>query len=288
MPLSAQNCFSAKALKLFTVIVTALTCLTPSSSGAQGNLLVTPRRVVFDKPPYVRELNLANIGKDTARYLVSMMEIRMKDDGSFEQITVPDSGQLFASKNLRVYPRSVTIPPGESQVVKVQLVKASELAPGEYRSHVYIRAVPTEKPLGDTLGQKTSSDISVKLTAIFGISVPAIVRVGDYDTKVSISDPSFIMMDDKTPKLSLTLNRSGMMSSYGDLTVECIAQDGTTKQVGVVRGIAVYTPGLKRRFQMDLDNTQKVDYHNCKLHIVYKTQKDASVQDFAEADLALH
>jgi hypothetical protein len=287
MPLSAQNCFSANALKLFTVIVIALAGLTPSSSRAQGNLLVTPRRVVFDKPPYVRELNLANIGKDTARYLVSMMEIRMKEDGSFEQITVPDSGQLFASKNLRVYPRSVTIPPGESQVVKVQLVKASELKPGEYRSHVYIRAVPTEKPLGDTTGQK-ANDISVKLTAIFGISVPAIVRVGDYDTKISITDPSFIMMDDKTPKLSITLNRSGLMSSYGDLTVECIAPDGATKQVGIVRGIAVYTPGLKRRFQMDLDNTQKVDYHNCKLHIVYKTQKDATVQDFAEADLALH
>lgn len=287
MPLSAKNCFSAKTLRLLIALVIALAGLLPYSASAQGNLLVTPRRVVFDKPPYVRELNLANIGKDTARFLVSMMEIRMKEDGSFEQITVPDSGQLFASKNLRVYPRSVTIPPGESQVVKVQLTKASELTPGEYRSHVYIRAVPTEKPLGDTSGQKTT-DISVKLTAIFGISVPAIVRVGENDTKISVTDPSFIMMDDKTPKLSLTLNRSGMMSSYGDMTVECIAPDGVTKQVGVVRGIAVYTPNQKRRFQMDLDNTQKVDYHNCKLHIVYKTQKDASVQDFAEADLALH
>lgn len=264
-----------------------MAALAPVRAQAQGNLLVTPRRVVFEKPPYVRELNLANIGKDTAKYLISLMEIRMKEDGTFEQITVPDSGQLFASSNLRLYPRSVAIAPGESQVVKVQLVKASELNPGEYRSHVYIRAVPIEKPLGDTTADQKSNDISVKLTAIFGISIPAIVRVGDYDAKVTLSDPSFTMMDEKTPKLSITLNRAGSMSSYGDLTVECISASGKVTEVGTVKGIAIYTPNKRRRFQMDLDNTQKIDYRNCKLHIVYKTQKDASVQDFAEAELAL-
>ena len=34
---------------------------------AQGNLLVTPRRVVFDGSSRVMELNLANTGRDTAR-----------------------------------------------------------------------------------------------------------------------------------------------------------------------------------------------------------------------------
>ncbi len=114
---------------------------------AQGNLLVTPRRIVFDGSGRIRELNLANIGQDTARFLISLMEIRMKEDGSFEQITVPDSGQQFASSHLRLYPRSVSIPPGESQMVKVQLTKTDELTAGEYRSHVYVRAVPVQAPL---------------------------------------------------------------------------------------------------------------------------------------------
>jgi hypothetical protein len=283
--ISSQAAYRLSALA-FVVIL--LSVFLPVTGFAQGNLLVTPRRLVFEKGPNVRELNLANIGKDTARYMISLIEIRMKEDGSFEQIAVPDSGQRFASANLRLYPRSVAIAPGESQVVKVQLVKASALEPGEYRSHIYIRAVPLEKPLGDTSASQKSSEISVKLTAIFGISVPAIVRVGDYDAKVTLSDPSLIMMDEKTPKLNVTLNRKGSMSTYGDITVECIAPDGKTTQVGLVKGIAVYTPIGKRRFQVDLDNTQKVDYHNSRLHIVYKTDKDASNQDYAEADLALH
>jgi hypothetical protein len=95
------------------------------------------------------------------------------------------------------------------------------------------------------------------------------------------------MMDDKNPKLSVTLNRTGKMSSYGDLTVECISPKGKVTQVGMVKGIAVYTPNKKRRFQLDLDGTQNVDYHNCKLRIVYQTQKDSKTQDFAETELAL-
>jgi hypothetical protein len=269
------------------MLTVLLTALIPQVVQAQGNLLVTPRRIMFENASHVQELNLANIGKDSAKYLISIMEIRMKEDGTFEQITLPDSGQLFASSHLRIYPRNVSIAPGSSQLVKVQLIHSETMEPGEYRSHIYIRAVPVEKPLGEPEEAGEPKDISVKLTAVFGISIPAIVRIGENDTKVSLSEPSFIMAD-KTPKLNVTLNRAGKMSSYGDMTVECVTPDGKTTQVGLVRGIAVYTPNTRRHFQMELDKTQNVDYKTCKLHVVYKTQKDAKSQDASEAELALH
>ena len=256
---------------------------------AQGNLLVTPRRVVFDGPGRVRELNLANIGQDTARFLVSLMEIRMKEDGSFEQITVPDSGQLFASGHLRLYPRSVSIAPGASQMVKVQLTKADELTAGEYRSHIYIRAVPVQKPLTEADTAQDTTQISVKLTAIFGISIPAIVRVGEHDARISLSEPAMIMTEAKEPHLSITLNRDGKMSSYGELTIEHVAANGNVKQVGIVKGIAVYTPNRRRRFQMDLDHVPGVDYRSGSLRIVYKAEKEAAgAPETTEAVLALH
>jgi len=68
---------------------------------AQGNLLITPRRVVFEGPKKTQELNLANTGADTAKYNVSIVQYRMKEDGSFEEITVPDVGQNFADKYIR-------------------------------------------------------------------------------------------------------------------------------------------------------------------------------------------
>ena len=277
-----RNCCAFACIG-FAVILAML----PGAVRAQGNLLITPRRIIFEKSTRIQELTLANIGKDSAKYLISIMEIRMNEDGSFEQIARPDSGQLFASSSLRIYPRSVSIAPGESQLVKVQLVKTDQLLPGEYRSHIYVRAVPVEKPLGDKDDAKDSSDISVKLTAIFGISVPALIRIGENDTKISLSGPSLIIAKDKAPKLKITLNRSGQMSSYGDMTVDCISAGGKVTEVGMVKGIAVYTPNKKREFQLELDNTQHIDYHTCKLHIVYKTQKDAAAQDMSETELAV-
>jgi len=58
---------------------------------AQGNLMLLPRRVIFEGSKRYEELNLAKIGKDTARYVISLMHIRMKEVGGFEEISQPDS-----------------------------------------------------------------------------------------------------------------------------------------------------------------------------------------------------
>ena len=133
---------------LFISIVILIFLFSAARSVAQGNLLITPRRVVFEGPKRTQDLNLANTGIDTAKYNVSVINYRMREDGSFEEITVPDAGQNFADKNFRFFPRTVTLAPNEGQVVKMQLTKTETLSPGEYRSHVYFRAVPKQNCFG--------------------------------------------------------------------------------------------------------------------------------------------
>jgi P pilus assembly chaperone PapD len=91
--------------------------ISPGVSMAQGDLLITPRRVVFEGSKRSMDLNLANIGKDTATYAISLM----KEDGGFETITDPDPGQRFADRFIRFFPRSVTLGPNEAQAVKIKL-----------------------------------------------------------------------------------------------------------------------------------------------------------------------
>jgi hypothetical protein len=273
-------------IALFCLGLAVLLITLPECLCAQGDLMIMPRRVIFEKGKRIQELALSNTGKDSAKYLISTMEIRMKEDGSFEQIYQPDSGQQFASKYLRIFPRSVFIPPGGSQVVKVELVRAEALAPGEYRSHIYFRAVPVQKPLGEPEEVKDSTSISIKLVAVYGISIPALVRIGENDTRITLTAPSLVKSKkDGAPQLKITFNRSGQMSSYGDLTVSCISADGKSTQVGIAKGIAVYTPNKKRDFVLDLDNTQHVEYHACKLHVVYKPDGATATEEVAEADL---
>lgn len=254
---------------------------------AQGNLLITPRRVVFDGTKRVQELNLANTGTDSAKYNVSIIEYRMKEDGSFEEITVPDPGQNFADKNIRFFPRTVTLGPNEAQVVKMQITKMDGLAPGEYRSHVYFRAVPKVTALGIEDTKKDTTAVSVKLIPIFGITIPVIIRVGVSTTKVNLSDLKMELVNDSTKRLNITFNRTGNMSVYGDIKVVHVSPTGIETQVGVVNGIAIYTPNLVRKFRMDLNKKAVVDYHSGSLKVTYSAQSDAKPEKFAEAELKL-
>jgi P pilus assembly chaperone PapD len=255
------------------------------SLNAQGNLLLTPRRVVFEGSKRSEEINLANIGHDTASYVISFVQIRMKEDGTFENVSTPDSGQNFADKNLRFFPRTVRLGPNEAQTIKVQLMRPAELQPGEYRSHIYFRAIPNDKPLGE-VDSKSDTTVAVKLIPIFGISIPAIIRVGEPDVAVAMSDVKYQLINDTTPTVTITLNRNGKMSVYGDLTIDHISSYGKVTRVGTANGLAVYSPTAKRKVGIKLEKYVGADLSSGKLRIMYTDQSARKVV-YAQQDVAI-
>ena len=62
---------------------------------AQGNLLITPTRLVFKENNIKEIINLVNSGNEIETYVVSFVERRMNEDGSFIVVTEPDPGQNF-------------------------------------------------------------------------------------------------------------------------------------------------------------------------------------------------
>lgn len=277
--LTLATIFSASLLLL---LLSAL----PVRIQAQGDLLITPRRVVFEGNKQSQELTLANTGNDTAKYNVSFVQYRMTETGAFEQITDPDPGQLFADKYLRVFPRSVTLAPNESQVVRMQFRKMPDMQPGEYRSHLYFRAVPNEKPLGDEVGADTAA-IGIRLIPIFGITIPIIARIGDLTASVELTELALDTKSDTVPNLAITFNRTGDKSVFGDMAVNWISPDGESIEVGIVRGIAVYTPNNIRRFSMKLRNLPSVNYNTGKLVIKYQAPNDVKAEVYDEKELIL-
>lgn len=272
---------------LFSAII-LLSVISSSTVLAQGNLLITPRRVVFEGNKRTQDLNLANTGVDSAKYNVSIVQYKMMEDGSFKEITEPEEGQRFADPFLRFFPRTVTLAPNEAQVVKMQLIKTNQLQPGEYRSHVYFRAVPKETALGSQEINQDTTSIGVKLTPIFGITIPVIIHVGESDTKVNLTDLKMETVSDTIPRLQFAFNRTGNMSVYGDIKVEHVSPLSVVTPVGIVRGVAVYTPNAIRRFQMDLDRKAKVDYRSGRLKVTYSTQSDAKSEVLAVGELSLN
>lgn len=248
---------------------------------AQGDLLIMPKRLVFDGTQRSQEINLANTGKDTAIYAISFINYRMTEAGNFEQIETPDEGQRFATDFLRYFPRRVTLAPNEAQTIRVQLTRTGNLEEGEYRSHMYFRAVDAQVGLGEEDTQNTDG-ISIQIKTVFGISIPVILCHGQSTTQVNLSDLELKISENK-PILSFVINRSGNMSVYGDLKVEYISPSGEIIQVGLIKGVSVYTPNRKRQIKMELKDSG-IDLSIGKLIISYLSNNE---RVFTTAQLTL-
>ncbi len=271
----------------FIVIWIFTSLLAVSLVKAQGDLMIYPKRVVFDGTKRTQDLGLANTGKDTATYLISFIQIKMKEDGTFENVERPDSGQYFASNNLRVFPRTITIAPKESQAVKLQVINLGNLPPGEYRSHIYFRSVPLPVAAGEKEPDKDTNSVAVKLVPVFGITIPVIIRVGEDSTTATISDIGIDFKDPSKPQAMMFLNRVGNMSVYGDLTIDYISATGQKIRAAAIKGVAVYTPLNRRKVRIDLDASSKIDYHKGRLEVNYESSVGKSPVSIAKQELVL-
>ncbi len=256
-------------------------------TSAQGDLLITPHRVVLEGNKQIEEIVVANIGQDTAFYSISLIEYRMTDDGSLEEITEPVPGQKIASPILRYFPRSIELAPNESQVVRIQVRRRPGLEEGEYRSHLYFRAIPKEEPQGQETTATDTTGIGIRLIPIYGISIPVIVRIGNLSASCTIGELALEQKEEGSPVLKLVLNRQGTKSVYGDLTVDYVSPTEERINVGKVRGIAVYTPNTVRRFSMPLTVPEGVNLNNGKLVVRFSDANEAKPLVYDEKELEL-
>ncbi|RKS53019.1 hypothetical protein BC962_1264 [Gillisia mitskevichiae] len=243
-----------------------------SSTGfAQGDLMIMPKRLVFDGTQRSQEINLINTGSDSATYAISIVQYKMTEKGNFEEVLEPEEDQRFATDYLRYYPRQVVLGPKEAQTVRIQLTRTGNLEQGEYRSHLYFRAVEKQTALGE-VNTEEADGISINIKTVFGISIPVIIREGSSTTSIELSGIE-LNKEEEDIILSLSINRTGNMSVYGELSVDHISLDGTITEIGKVRGMAVYTPNTKRDFSMKLQNVELIDLTKGKLNIIYKTEE---------------
>jgi len=252
---------------------------------AQGDLLVTPTRVVFDGNNQKEALNLVNLGKDTATYSISFIQYNMREDGSFVAIDKPDSGQMFADPYLRIFPRQISLAPGEPQVIMLQCRRKADMPEGEYRSHIYFRSKNNNKPLGINNSGKDTTLLSVQLIPVYGLSIPVIIRTGAVNVQASLSDLKIDTRQEAMQTLSLTINRTGNISVYGDIIVEYIPAKGKSYEIGSVKGVGIYTNINKRKIIMNLNNTSGKPLTSGKLKVQYISNGDAKRVIYAEGEM---
>lgn len=209
---------------------------------AAAELLVAPTRVVLTPEARSAELVLVNKGTETAAFRIGLENRRMREDGSLEDAPTAQDGEAFADDKLRYSPRQLVLEPGARQVVRIMASAPSDLAPGEYRSHLRLMSAPISAGKAAIAGESPADNsLSIELVAIRSITIPVILRVGMLEASITMD--SAALAKDAADQLVVRLTRAGTRSTYGDIT---FTPEGAKEPVWVVRGVAIYTPNTGR------------------------------------------
>lgn len=230
------------------------------SVGGMGDINIYPRRIVMDRRQRVASVGLYNKMPFEGEYEISVANMVMTDSGQIIPFSnLPEnldaSHVKTASDMLRWSPRRVLLLGSEAQTVRIMARPPADLPDGEYRAHFTVVSVPNDIDEGFSIddalsnGSPSAGNVGVTIRPRFGISIPVIVRVGETTLDVGLKDFS-LSQTESGPQVSLTINRSGTRSAYGDLIVTAPGQDAP---LVTARGIGVYPEINSRQLQLAIN-----------------------------------
>jgi P pilus assembly chaperone PapD len=228
-----------------------LIALPTSASAGVGDLLVAPTRVVLDGRRGA-EIILNNIGDEPATYRVSIEFLRMTEQGGLVDVTTPTDADQKAEDMIVYAPRKVTLAPHEPQAIRIAARAPQGMPDGEYRVHMLFRAIPPATPVVQTAGEQVKG-VQFKLTPIYGVTIPVIVRLGNLQATAGIAD-IHLEQKDGAPFVDLDLVRSGARSIYGEVRV---LKAGLKDPIAIQKGVAVYTEVGKRHVSLPIQDKYK-------------------------------
>ncbi len=183
---------------------------------------------------------------------------------------------------VRYAPRRITLEPNQPQSVRLSARPAPELPDGEYRVHLAFRAVPDATEAAKAIEQTDASGLTIRLTPIYGITIPLIVRKGQLDASVAIANPQ-VLRQPAVNVLKLDLQRGGARSVYGDVVVQ---PRGGGKPLFEARGLAVYPELAQRSLALQVSAEQAAKLRG-PVRIEYREPAEAGGKLIASLDSTL-
>lgn len=223
------------------------------ASAGVGDLLVAPTRLVLDGRKGA-EIILNNIGDEPATYRVSVEFRRMTEKGDLVDVTTPTDAEKKAEDMIVYAPRKVTLAPHEPQAIRIAARAPRDLPDGEYRVHMLFRAIPPADPVVEAAAEK-SKGVQFKLTPVYGVTIPVIVRLGNLQASAGIANVQ-LERKDGASSVGLDVTRQGGRSTYGEVRV---LKAGIKDPIAIQKGVAVYTEIKMRHVSVPIaDNYRNV------------------------------
>lgn len=249
--MSLKSCAQILALALVWLGLTG----SPALAAGGADLNISPKRVVFGAADRTATVFVFNRGTEPAVYAVELVDRVMRPDGQIVAATAQTP--VPSAKPFITYtPRRVTLAPGESQTIRLRVLRPADLAAGEYRTHFTVTALPPEDT-GLTAEQAGAplreGQVGTRITTLISLSIPLIVRQGPADATAALEGVRYAVETVQTETgasaqvgvVTFDLARRGAGSLYGDIEVRG-DRGARGEPIGGVRGLGVY-PEIDRR-----------------------------------------
>lgn len=229
------------------------------------NLNITPKRLTFDRNSRGATVYIFNQGTTPATFDIAVVdrvmlptgEIRLASEVESDPALKPLLGRLKSAKNLVVAtPRRATLAPGKGQTIRIRAMPPSDVAGGEYRSHLTVTTIPPRDTglTAEAAAKRAPNQLTFRVQSVFGLSIPIIIRTGPVSAQGAIDNilltslaisPDGVAPARPTPVLGFDMVRAGANSLFGNIEIRG-ANSQDKEPLGVARGIGVY-PEIDRR-----------------------------------------
>jgi hypothetical protein len=239
-----------------------------STTTVGANLNISPKRVTFDRTRRSATVYIYNQGTAAASFDIALVDRVMLPDGQI--IAVADAAERpeakavadqvkSAQSMLVVSPRRVNLAPGQGQTIRLRLNTTE--GQGEFRSHLTITTIPPRDAglTAEAAAGTGGNELRFQINSVFGLSIPAIVRLGDPDVRAGIENlrieyadisPDGTSAPVRTAVATFDIVRTGANSLFGNVEVRRAGQGGDP--LGIARGVGVYTEVARRTVRVPL------------------------------------
>jgi hypothetical protein len=246
-----------------------------AAPATSGDVNLTPRRLVFGpRDRGVKEITVFNRTNGTATYTIALTDQAMTTDGEIVAAGKAPAAEQARLKSamdfIRYSPRQMVLGPHESQTVRLQARPPAGEAPAEYRTHFSVTATPppdTGVDIAAAAAGTQSNQLQVRITPVYGIMIPIIIRTGDLSEQTSISNAHLVEAQGKRA-IGFTIHRSGGRSVYGGIDV-FLEGSGSPKKIAGIRGLGVYTEIDHRDVVIPIDADAPAVGRGSRVKIVY-------------------
>jgi len=223
-------------------------------SSTHAEMLISPTRVMVDQENRSATMTLRNSSSGSRTYRLSWEDKRATEEGSYTE--VPE-GEAWPSAQelIRFSPRQITVGPGENQTVRFSFRPPSDLASGEYRSHLLLQVIPEiSEPTSTLAGPTADGNVGVQIFMQMSFSIPVVARYNTGVPQVSIGEVKAIPVGSGNGLgLELIFNREGDASSFGNVSVEMQKDSNSQIElIGKYEELSIFREVNKRRITIPL------------------------------------